>query len=45
MKQVYKAFISYARDPDAALAADLETFLESLDRNSLIEEPFRTSHQ
>ncbi len=41
----YRAFASYATDPDAKLVQRIEAFLETLDKNRLVPEALRTSVQ
>jgi hypothetical protein len=38
---LYDGFASYATDPDRDLVRDVEAFVESLHRNSLIERSYR----
>jgi hypothetical protein len=44
-KKLYSAFLSYATDPDKDLARDVETFLENLNKNKLIESQYRRTLQ
>ena len=41
----YRAFASYATDPDAKLVLRVEAFLETLDRNPLVDDDMRQSVQ